>query len=547
MVPVKRGSILLLVAALTAGGSSLGAQSAGDERILIRNVRPLDAVDESEDRVVHILIKNGRIHLVTEDRIAASKAQTALDAEEGFLLGQIALGEPASFLILDTDPREDAQALLDTATHARFGIIKGEIVRNDLASIADAEEEVKQRKWLAYTPPPFNVPPSDVNKKKWNRFETKPISGIFTGAVVLDRQRWISQDAESEEQVGDLEAFDGGEIRGLRFGLVGTLNFKSPWVYTLFAATNGFDKGFDTETDDGYTLFDYRLDIPGFKRSTVSIGKQKEPISMERLAGGAFLPMAERTAVSDGLLPARNLGIVISGVTPKRRVTWALGGFNDWIDASQSFDESASQVVGRVTGLPFVSADESNLIHLGLGIRYTDAKEGLHYSSDPEFNLSPVFVDTGVFDADSSTTYDLEASWRRGPFWIHGEYLRNEIAAPELGDPVLRGHHLTASWVLSGEMRAYNRRSAVFGPVPVSRSVYRGGWGAWELALRWSVLDLTDGAIEGGEMEILSGGGTWWLTSFFNLQFAYRLIQLDRFDLQGTSDGLLVRLVLILE
>ena len=451
------------------------------------------------------------------------------------------------FLILDTDPREDAQALLDTATHARFGIIKGEIVRNDLASIADAEEEVKQRKWLAYTPPPFNVPPSDVNKKKWNRFETKPISGIFTGAVVLDRQRWISQDAESEEQVGDLEAFDGGEIRGLRFGLVGTLNFKSPWVYTLFAATNGFDKGFDTETDDGYTLFDYRLDIPGFKRSTVSIGKQKEPISMERLAGGAFLPMAERTAVSDGLLPARNLGIVISGVTPKRRVTWALGGFNDWIDASQSFDESASQVVGRVTGLPFVSADESNLIHLGLGIRYTDAKEGLHYSSDPEFNLSPVFVDTGVFDADSSTTYDLEASWRRGPFWIHGEYLRNEIAAPELGDPVLRGHHLTASWVLSGEMRAYNRRSAVFGPVPVSRSVYRGGWGAWELALRWSVLDLTDGAIEGGEMEILSGGGTWWLTSFFNLQFAYRLIQLDRFDLQGTSDGLLVRLVLILE
>ena len=69
----------------------------------------------------------------------------------------------------------------------------------------------------------------------------------------------------------------------------------------------------------------------------------------------------------------------------------------------------------------------------------------------------------------------------------------------------------------------------------------------WELVTRWSYFDLTDGAIEGGEMGILSAGGTWWLSSFFNVQFAYRLIELDRLDLQGTSDGLLVRLVLILE
>jgi len=546
--------VVILLAAIPAS-CPLQAQTEGTERILIRNVRLLDGAVEDEDEdegagagaVVHILIKKGRLHLVTEDRIAASKADIGLDAEEGFLLGNLALGEPASFLILDEDPRENVEALLDTATHARFAISEGEIARNYLTSITDAEEEGRKRKWLAYTPPPFATPPSYKDKKKWNQFQTKPISGIFTGAVVLDRQRWLSQDTESEEQVGDLEEFDGGEIRGLRFGFVGTLNFKKPWVYTLFAATNGFAKGFDTTKDDGFTLFDYRLDIPLFKSSTVSIGKQKEPISMERLAGGAFLPMAERTAVSDGMLPSRNFGIVFSGVTSNRRVTWALGGFNDWIDASQSFDESASQVIGRVTGLPFVSADESNLFHLGLGIRYTDAEEGLRYLSDPEFNLSPVFVDTGLFEADSSTTYDFEASWRRGPFWVAGEYLRNEVAAPALGDPVLSGYHLTASWILSGEMRTYNRRSAVFGPVPVARSVYQRGWGAWEAVLRWTHLDLTDGAIEGGEMGILSAGGTWWLTPFFNIQFAFRLIELDRFDLQGTSDGLLVRLVLILE
>jgi len=150
-------------------------------------------------------------------------------------------------------------------------------------------------------------------------------------------------------------------------------------------------------------------------------------------------------------------------------------------------------------------------------------------------------------EADRSTTYDLEASWRRGPFWLHGEYLRNEVAAPDLGDPVFRGHHLTASWILSGEMRAYNRRSGVFGPVPVARSVYQGGWGAWELALRWTELDLTDAEIEGGETQILSAAVNWWLTSYFSFNLYYRHIQLDRFGLQGTSDGMLARVVLMLE
>lgn len=274
---------------------------------------------------------------------------------------------------------------------------------------------------------------------------------------------------------------------------------------------------------------------------------------MERIMGGLYLPIFERTSVSDALLPSRNVGIVLNGVAPNRRFTWAIGGFNDWFEASQAFDESASQIVGRITGLPFISDDESNLIHLGLGVRYTDAEEGLRYRSDPEFNLSPVFVDTCVsedkclFDADSATAIDLEASVRRGPIWLHGEYLRSAVAAPDLGDPVLYGYHLTGSWIVTKEMRVYNRRSAVFGPVPVARSVYQNGWGALELALRWSYLDLTDAQISGGEMGILSTGLNWWLTPYFSFSLYYRNIELDRFGKVGHSDGLLARVTLMLE
>ena len=73
--------------------------------------------------------------------------------------------------------------------------------------------------------------------------------------MVLDRQYWTSQDGSSEAQVGDLGAFDGGEIRGLRVGVIGTLNFERPWVYTIFGATHAFDKGFETENLDEFTFF----------------------------------------------------------------------------------------------------------------------------------------------------------------------------------------------------------------------------------------------------------------------------------------------------
>ena len=132
-------------------------------------------------------------------------------------------------------------------------------------------------------------------------------------------------------------------------------------------------------------------------------------------------------AFLDAMLPSRNFGALLSGMAANERMTWAAGVFNDWIDTGDSISESSSQVVGRVTWLPFISKDESNLVHLGLGVRYTDAEEGIHFHTEPEFNQSPDFVDTSNFAADSAMTYNLEASWRKGPFWLGGEFMTTNV------------------------------------------------------------------------------------------------------------------------
>ena len=127
------------------------------------------------------------------------------------------------------------------------------------------------------------------------------------------------------------------------------------------------------------------------------------------------------------------------------------------------------------------------------------------------------------------------------------EYLDVAVDSPTRGDLDFSGYHASATWALTGEMRSYNRKSGILGPVPVAKSVNQGGWGALELGLRYSTIDLTDGPVDGGEMDIWSFGVKWKLTPVFVIDANYRYLMLDREGFESDSDGFLIRLLLLLE
>jgi phosphate-selective porin OprO/OprP len=231
------------------------------------------------------------------------------------------------------------------------------------------------------------------------------------------------------------------------------------------------------------------------------------------------------------------------------RVAWGAGAFNDWLDKDQpdSFSDNTTNYVGRATWVPFESDSEGTLLHLGLAYRYSDAEQGALVRTEPEFNQSPSFVNSELFGAERIDTYQAEASLRSGPFWLHGEWLQSDVDSPAMLDPSVSGYHVTASWALSGEMREYNKRVGIFKRLPIARTVHQNGWGAWELSTRYSSLDANDGLLEAGDMDIVSAGINWWLTPYFNVNFNYRYITLDKDGLDGTVHGMNSRIVLVLE
>jgi len=530
-----------------------------NQKIVIHNVTFIAHKNDKKSTSASLVITNKLFDLVTQDKVEVTHSDIIFDAQNGFILGSLESGKVANFIILDSNPHDNIEALLDTKKHVLLAIHDGVIVRNNLrkesnisALAVQKTNKPKRASWLAYTPPPI-VLPSNYKDADWIKFNNKYFSSILIGALVLDRQKWEIQNEDSIAQIGDLESYNGGEIRALRFGVAGAIKFNKPWVYMISGATHAFDKGYDTNTTDNISFFDWRVDIPTIYNTTLSIGKQKEPISMERIMSMTFLSMQERSVVSDALLPSRNFGAVLSGNAFNQKVTWAGGIFNDWIEDEGSISENSTQFVGRTSWLPYLSEDEEELVHLAFGLRHSNGKEELRYASESEFNQSPTFVDSGSIDADSSLTYNIEGSWRKGPLWVVGEYTKNKVVADYLQNPKFSGYHVSAVLSLTGEMREYNKRSGTFSPLQVSRGVEQGGWGALEVSTRWSVFDGNKGGLNAGDTSILSVGIAWWLTPKFNLNFNYRWIDLDRCsfisdvcDLQGRSSGFNTRIVLFL-
>lgn len=551
---MKRFHAVLLICLLGFNATFAPLVVAAEfQNFIVQNVHIIKQGGETGTDLGSLRIKNGNLDLVSNDQIAADDEMQILDAKEGFLLGNLTVGAAPKFMILSKDPVSDLSVLLDTKQYVVFAIDGSQVLANELQQAAadapDPSTEEKKPRWLSYSPPPFALPTTIDSSKKWNTWKSKYVNGIFISALALDRQ-WLNQDENSIGQFGDLsENYERGTIRGWRFGVAGTLNFKNPWVYNIAWAWNSFDRGFESDESDELQFFDFAVDIPLGKNMTVTVGKQKEPINMDRSMTMVTLASQERYAAADGMFPSRNVGVVVSGTVADRRVSWAGGLFNDWLTEGERLDDSATQAVGRVTWLPIISEDESNVLHLGLGIRYTDAKQGLKYGSRPETGNAPRFVDTGkdVFAAESSTLYNWEAGWRSGPYWLMAEYSDNHIDAPSVGNPNFTGYHISGTWSLSGEMRPYLKSSGVFRDLPIAQNVNQGGWGAWEVGLRFSSIDLTEGLIEGGEMDIATAQINWWATKSLMVSANYRRTWTDRLGLDGEMDALVFRVALLLQ
>src|SRR5262245_31867298 len=375
--------------------------------------------------------------------------------------------------------------------------------------------------------------------KSWHELDAPWIDLQLHITTMVDGA-FFSQNAANVQQVGDLGP--RGEFRLENLEVDGQLLAPFPWSFQIAAEYDGADQ---KNGQRGWTLSDLNVSIPLGKFAKVTIGNQSEGVTLERLASSEDLSFMERSTMSSALSVPRNAGIRFTGMTPDERLTWSAGWYNGWLTNGLSFSESGNIGNTRITVLPVDADAGRRLIHLGAWGAYAQTQEGsLRTRSRPEVFEAPYFVDTGSFAANHATSFGFEFAGVQGPLTLTAEYTRGLTDAPQLGDPSFSAYYAQASWVLTGETRPYNHFGGYFGQLrpSVPFTFRRGGCGAWEVAARYSWIDLNSRAIEGGKFDRWSGALSWFPTDEFRFEFNYGYGRLQKSGLDGRTQFFQLRL-----
>ncbi len=208
--------------------------------------------------------------------------------------------------------------------------------------------------------------------------------------------------------------------------------------------------------------------------------------------------------------------------------------------ASESNENDPVDVATQFTFDPI--REKGHVLSLGASLRHQSSNGSDEYRlrARPQTHISSYRpVDTLSFVSDGFTAAGVQAFYQRGPFELESEYFQQKYDAIQGGfadgeKPEFTGGYLQTGYFLTGESRAYDAgRGLLAAPTP-ARSLSQGGPGAWQVAAGYSTLDLSDGSIDGGKIDMMMLGVNWYPEQRLRLSLEYgNVLKLDG----GRNDG----------
>jgi phosphate-selective porin OprO/OprP len=215
-------------------------------------------------------------------------------------------------------------------------------------------------------------------------------------------------------------------------------------------------------------------------------------------------------------------------------------------------------VVGRAAIAPFYDPATNFNVHLGgnitdvihpqettsctIGATSCTTVTGFSLSDRPELRVDNVtFLKTPTFNATGAQAYGVEGAASWGPLLVQGEnFWYNVDLVPAKGktNPNFGGWYVEGSWVITGESHKYNMATASYLRPSPDSPVGSGGFGAFEVAGRYSSTDLEyhtgqADAVYGGKQNIISSGINWYPIDAVKVMFDYEIVSLQ--DIGGLT------------
>jgi phosphate-selective porin OprO/OprP len=277
--------------------------------------------------------------------------------------------------------------------------------------------------------------------------------------------------------------------------------------------------------------------------TSLTVGNFKEPFGLERLGSSRLLTFMERAMVSNAFPLGRRMGLAARYWTSYGQLT--LGVFGHEIGTrvdKGTLDEGFSTNI-RISVAPI--NERGKTLHIGAAASYKTpdvvadlATNTIELKARTEtYVFDPKPLHTGdIADVNYFTRLGGELGGVFGPFYFQAELQATQVKR-WYGKPTgnFLGGYGTISYLLTGESREYFTDEGEFGEI----DDIKGGWGALEVAARYSVLNLNDAAaaIMGGKGNQLMLGLNWYPNNNLKIQFNYSAVILDDY---ATSKGRMI-------
>lgn len=342
--------------------------------------------------------------------------------------------------------------------------------------------------------------------------------------------------ADSDDELGNSSLGENAVgFRRARFHIGGTV-YKN----TLFKLEIDFANG-EVELRNAYV----GLDKVG--PGKLLVGHMKEPFSLEELTSSRFITFTERAASTQAFAPSYNSGIGWFGnLGEAKKIYLAAGSFFNT-------DEVQGAVIGqggwgfvvRVGGLAIENKDRDMILWIGFDFRWSnyrmssDGSQTVVYQARPQSG-GDRFIGTDDIAAESDIRYAFEVAFQMKTIHVSAEFFWATPSVVGGGeDPTFSGFYAEIGWFITGESRPFKVSSGAWDRPKPKANFWTGdgGRGAMEVALRWDSTDLTDEAIEGGEMDTLTVGFNWWWNPNTRMMIDYVSADIEGSNELGVGTG----------
>ncbi len=228
------------------------------------------------------------------------------------------------------------------------------------------------------------------------------------------------------------------------------------------------------------------------KKALFTVGHFKVPVSLQTATSSRYNTFMERSLPNVGTTGYR-LGMMAA--THGKFWSASSGITGGRLTDQYKVDDEGVGVFAR--GVLNPVRNKNNLVHIGVSseIRRFGSSDSVRLRSRPESDLTDVrMVDTlDILDLDQSLRYTVEFAWKYKSLQFQAEHMNVNMTRLNGLDLDFGGWYAQAGWFLTGESRRYNRRKGSF-----RRTKPEHSYGAWELAVRHSEIDLNSVDILGG-------------------------------------------------